>query len=60
MAHIFSERETDLPEERVFFYDEKNDAVSSLTGYHEEECSIEPLVEAHPNVIYFYATLQPS
>lgn len=43
--------------EEVFFYDEHNECVSSLTRYHAEECSIEPLVEAHPDVIYFYATL---
>lgn len=45
--------------ETVFFYDEANDCISSLTKYHAEELSVEPLVEAHPEVIYFYATLLP-
>lgn len=42
----------------VFFYDEETNCVSSLTKYHAENCSIEPLVEAHPDVIYFYAKLE--
>ena len=42
----------------VFFYDEETEAVSSLSKYHAENCSIEPLVEAHPDVIYFYAKLE--
>lgn len=45
--------------EEVFFYDEKNDTISSLTKYHAENCSIESLVEAHPDVIYFYVNLTP-
>lgn len=45
----------------IFFYDEEHDAVSSLSKYHAEHClPIEPLVDAHPNVIYFYAYLIPS
>lgn len=48
-----------MDQEEVFFYDEENECVSSLTRYHAEECSIEPLVEAHPDVIYFYATFGP-
>lgn len=47
-------------EEDVFFYWESMDCVSSLTKHHAEELSIEPLVEAHPNTIYFYATLVSS
>lgn len=44
-------------DERVFFYDEERDLISSLSNYHEERCDITPLVEAHPDTIYFYATL---
>lgn len=42
----------------VFFYDEERAVVSSLSKYHAEECGIEPLVEAHPDVIYFFAKLE--
>ncbi len=45
--------------EEVFFYDEKHDTISSLTRHHAEYGSIGALVEAHPKVIYFYATLVP-
>lgn len=47
-----------MDEWEIFFYDEKNECVSSLTKYHAENCSIEPLVEAHPETIYFFAKLQ--
>lgn len=43
----------------VFYYDEENEQVCSLSKYHAENCSVEPLVEAHPDVIYFYASLTP-
>lgn len=43
----------------VFFYEEENECVSSLTKYHAENLDIESLVEAHPDTIYFYATLIP-
>jgi hypothetical protein len=41
--------------EDVFFYDEKNETVSTITKYHSENLSVGSLVEAHPDVIYFYA-----
>lgn len=47
-------------DEEVFVYDPQMDAVMSLTKYHAENLSVWPLVEAHPNAIYFYATLIPS
>lgn len=48
-------------DEEVFFYWEEMDCVSSLTAYHAKEIAdVVPLVEAHPNAIYFYATLIPS
>lgn len=47
-------------DEEVFFYWEQTNSVASLTKFHAEELSIEPLVEAHPDTIYFYATLTPS
>lgn len=43
----------------VFFYDEINQCVSSISRYHEEECCVEALVESWPDVIYFYAKLEP-
>lgn len=46
-----------MEEEGVFFYDEDLDIISSITKYHGDNLSVGPLVEAHPNVIYFYATL---
>lgn len=47
-------------DEEVFLYEPGLDSVVSLTKYHAQNCSVEPLVEAHPDIIYFYATLQPS
>lgn len=48
-------------DEEVFLYDPRLDAVCSLATYHAQNCMpIEPLVEAHPHIIYFYATLTPS
>lgn len=44
---------------QVFYYWERMDCVSGITRFHEEECDVGALAEAHPNTIYFYATLQP-
>lgn len=45
--------------EWVFFYDEENDSVAGVSTYHQQECDIGSLVEAHPDVIYFYAEFGP-
>ena len=45
--------------EMVFFYDKENDCVCSISNYHAENCDVGSLVEAHPEVIYFYANLVP-
>lgn len=47
-------------DEEVFLYEPSMDCVMSLANYHAKHCSVEPLVEAHPGTIYFYATLTPS
>ena len=44
----------------VFYYDEEQKQICSLTKYHAENLSVEPLVEAHPEVIYFLAKLEAS
>lgn len=47
-------------DESVFFYESFTDTVSSITPYHERHCDVGSLAEAHPEMIYFYATLIPS
>lgn len=44
---------------QVFFYDEEYLSVVSVARFHQELCDIGALVEAHPEMIYFYAQLMP-
>jgi hypothetical protein len=45
--------------EWVFFYNEEHNNVESVTTFHQLECDIGPLAEAHPEIIYFYAEFGP-
>lgn len=43
----------------VFFFNEAQNNVESVTTYHQLDCDIGSLAEAHPEVIYFYAEFSP-
>lgn len=43
----------------VFFYNEEHNNVESVTTYHQQQCDIGSLAEAHPEKIYFYARFAP-
>lgn len=42
----------------IFYYDYYNSRVCGVSKYHQENCSIGALAEAHPGMIYFYAKLE--
>lgn len=43
----------------AFFYNEDQNNVESVTTYHQLDCDMGSLAEAHPEVIYFYAEFSP-